>query len=58
MTDNTGLQLLPRRDAHWKKMTCGEAQKFIDTCVVWWRPNMQMYSKDQPENDPAWVAEE
>jgi len=55
------LEIIPKRDTKWKKITCEEANELIkkkDSVVIWWRPNMQMYSQDTPEQDPVWVSEE
>jgi len=53
------LQIIPPRETRWVSMTIEEAKKFLNkTRVIWWRPNMAMYSKEFPDQDPAWVAEE
>ena len=51
------LRLVPKRETIWKRVTCEEAKALTDTCVVWWRPNLTMYSQT-PEQDLAWVLED
>lgn len=53
------LQLIPPRETRWTAMTIEGARKFLDmTRVIWWRPNIEIYSREFPDQDPAWVAEE
>ena len=52
------LELVSRRElVTWKRVTCEEAKEYVNTHVIWWRPNMTTYSQN-PDNDPAWIAEE
>ena len=45
------------RDEHnWRQITVEEAREITDQ-LVWWRPNMAMSSKEDPDKDPAYVAE-
>lgn len=52
------LELLPKRETKWTIIMVNEAQEIEDHRVIWWRPNMKNYSKDDPESDPCWVTEE
>ena len=53
------LQIIPKRESRWITTTVEEARKFLNqTRVIWWRPNMEVFSKDFPDQDPAWLAEE
>lgn len=57
MSSTPKLQLVSsRRESLWDRVTCGEAKDYADTHIIWWRPNMTMYS-DTPDNDLAWVRE-